>query len=52
MADKTGPKESQIRALREARVELIRRTERNRQLLKGKVKAAGAVVRIKLAKRP
>lgn len=55
MTDKPGPKEGQIRALREARIELIKRTEQNRRLLKGKgkVKAiSGSVVRIKAAKRP
>jgi hypothetical protein len=55
MTNKPGPKEAQIRHLREARQEQIRRTEQNRKLLKGKAKVKGisaGVVHIRLAKRP
>jgi hypothetical protein len=58
MTDKTksGPKEAQIRHLREVRIEMMRRAQQqNEKLLRGKskVKAIGAqVVRIKASKRP
>jgi hypothetical protein len=50
---KPGPKELEIRRLRERRAETLK--EQNRRLLKGKgkVKAIGAqIVRIKASKRP
>jgi hypothetical protein len=55
MVDKPGPKEAQIRQLREVRIEMIRRSAQNQKLLRGKakVKAIGAsVISIKASKRP
>jgi hypothetical protein len=52
MTNKPGPKEAQIRQLREARAEMIRRTAKNRALVKDKLKvrALGQVVSIKMSK--
>jgi hypothetical protein len=50
-----GIKEAQIRKLREQRAEMVKRSEKNQRLLRGKakVKAIGAsIVRIKAVKRP
>jgi hypothetical protein len=51
-SDMDKPKEAEIKALREARSEMIKRTEKNRALIKGKLKlkAVGQVVSIKASK--
>jgi hypothetical protein len=55
MVHKPGPKEAQIRDLREERIEMMRRSAQNQKLLRGKAKVkavSASVVRIKAVKRP